>query len=195
MKRLTDIVISAGLLVVTGPLLVALAVGVWLDVGRPVFFRQLRPGRHGQLFNLIKFRSMRDGRTTSFGRFLRRWSLDELPQLVNVLRGDMSLVGPRPLLPEYLPLFTGREQLRHSVRPGITGWAQIHGRNLVSWDEKLEMDVWYVENRSARLDIRIFVETLWVVLSGRGLVANPDEQGLPALTDIREPNPAADEPV
>ena len=158
-----------------------ISAGVILDGGPPVLFRQSRPGLDEQPFTLLKFRSMHDGRVTRWGRFMRRWSLDELPQLLNVLRGDMSLVGPRPLLPRYLPYYTDRERLRHAVRPGMTGWAQIHGRNTTSWDERLGLDVWYVENQSLLLDIRILAQTAAAVISGRGIVVDPEDVDLPDL--------------
>lgn len=146
-------------------------------LGRPVFFRQQRPGLDGSLFTLIKFRTMRgsvdDGsdadRLTSLGRFLRSTSLDELPELVNVVRGDMALVGPRPLLPDYLPLYTPEQAKRHQVRPGITGLAQVTGRNATTWEERLALDVWYVEHRSFVLDLKIIGRTLLHVLRRRGI--------------------------
>lgn len=154
-------------------------------LGRPVFFRQTRPGRGGAPFELVKFRTMTDdrdaagallpdaARLTSLGCFLRATSLDELPELWNVLRGDMSLVGPRPLLMRYLPYYSDRENKRHLVRPGLTGWAQLHGRNTVSWDERLALDVWYVENRSMLLDLRILLLTVVLVLKREGVVMDP----------------------
>jgi lipopolysaccharide/colanic/teichoic acid biosynthesis glycosyltransferase len=186
LKRFVDIAVSAGVLLVASPLLALIGAGVLLDIGRPVLFRQERPGRDERPFILLKFRSMHDGEVSRFGAFLRTWSLDELPQLINVFRGDMSLVGPRPLLPEYLPYYSPRERRRHAVRPGLTGWAQIHGRNSLSWNERLEMDVWYVEHRSALLDARILAETIGVVLSRRGVVAKPEELALPRLDAERE---------
>lgn len=184
-KRLFDLLISLLALLLLSPLLGLLALLVGVKLGLPVFFCQQRPGLHGQLFILYKFRTMtvvRDKqgnllsdseRLTKLGRFMRRTSLDELPELWNVLKGDMSLVGPRPLLQEYLPYYTQREQLRHTVRPGITGWAQINGRNLVKWDERLEMDVWYVENMTIWLDLRILVETILKVLVRKDVVDAP----------------------
>lgn len=170
LKRLFDIVISFFLLVACSPVLLVTALSVRYVLGAPVFLRQVRPGLHGQPFTFLKFRSMselRDAegnllpdadRLSPFGLALRRSSLDELPQLINVLRGDMSLVGPRPLLMEYLPLYSDMQRRRHAVLPGITGWAQVNGRNALSWDEKFALDVWYVENRSFGLDIKI----LWL---------------------------------
>jgi sugar transferase EpsL len=180
-KRLFDLVGAGvgGLFV--APFLALLAGLVRLRLGTPVFFRQVRPGRGGQPFELVKFRTMTDERDatgellpdevrlTSLGRFLRSTSLDELPELWNVLRGDMSLVGPRPLLMEYLPLYSERQSRRHEVRPGITGWAQVNGRNAPGWDERLEMDVWYVENRSFLLDLRILLRTATSVVRREGI--------------------------
>lgn len=180
-KRILDVIASAMGLAVLSPVLAALAVVVWLAHGRPILFRQVRPGRHGRPFTLLKFRSMRhatgpDGellpderRLTGVGRVMRAWSLDELPTLWNVLAGDMSLVGPRPLLLEYLPLYTPEQARRHEVRPGITGWAQVNGRNAIAWEEKFRLDVWYVEHYSAWLDLRILVRTLSDVLRRKGI--------------------------
>lgn len=171
-KRVFDIVLSLLFLALCAPLLVLTALSVRVAMGSPVLLRQRRPGRHGQPFTFLKFRSMTDARDaqgkllpdsqrlTRFGRWLRRTSLDELPQLINVLRGDMSLVGPRPLLMEYLPLYTPRQARRHEVRPGITGWAQVNGRNAISWEEKFEYDVRYVERQSFALDMKILFLTL-----------------------------------
>jgi len=150
-------------------------------MGRPVLFRQNRPGLNGRAFELLKFRTMTDARDdrgqvlpdekrlTGLGRLLRRTSLDELPQLVNIIRGDMSLVGPRPLLMEYLDRYTEEQSRRHTVKPGITGWAQINGRNALSWEDKFRLDVWYVDNRSIWLDIKILLITIWKVLRGEGI--------------------------
>ena len=183
MKRLFDIVVSAcALLVLALPLLVV----IWMvrrKLGSPVFFTQVRPGMHGKPFKMVKFRSMTsergpDGallpdadRLTPFGRFLRASSLDELPELWNVLKGDMSLVGPRPLLMEYLPLYSPQQARRHEVRPGITGWAQVNGRNAISWDDKFKLDVWYVDHRSLWLDLRILWMTVRKVLVRDGISA------------------------
>jgi Sugar transferases involved in lipopolysaccharide synthesis len=170
MKRCFDVVCAAVLLVVLSPVMAVVALLVRIKLGAPVLFRQERPGLHEKPFVLYKFRTMADlrdasgnplpdaQRLTPFGRRLRTLSLDELPQLYNVLRGDLSLVGPRPLRMEYLDLYTDRQRQRHLVRPGITGWAQVNGRNAISWEEKFEMDVWYVHNRSMRLDLKI----LWL---------------------------------
>jgi len=171
-------------LILTAPLFLALAVLVRMQLGRPVFFRQTRPGLHGQPFTLIKFRTMTDARAadgsllpdeqrlTPFGRWLRSTSLDELPELINVLRGEMSIVGPRPLLMEYLPLYTPEQARRHEVKPGLTGWAQINGRNALSWEEKFKLDLWYVEHESFWLDLRILIMTLWRVVTRQGISAD-----------------------
>ena len=176
-KRLVDIGGAlAGLLIAALPMAVIAGL-VRRSMGRPVFFRQVRPGRGGRPFTLVKFRTMRAGdgpdseRVTRLGRFLRRTSLDELPELWNVLRGDMSLVGPRPLLVEYLDRYTPREARRHDVRPGLTGLAQVAGRNAVSWDDRVELDVRYVETHSLGLDLRILGRTVLVVLRREGISA------------------------
>lgn len=184
-KRLVDILGALVGLIILSPVMLVVAVVVYVSMGPPVLFRQERAGLNGRPFTLYKFRTMLDlrdkhgnllpdeKRLTPVGRFLRNWSLDELPQFWNVLKGDMSLVGPRALLMEYLPFYTEREKLRHSVKPGITGWAQINGRNLLSWNERLEMDVWYVENWSILLDIKILFLTVIAVLNKKGLIVNP----------------------
>lgn len=179
--RLRDIVGALAGLVLLAPLLAAIALGIRLTLGGPVLFRQVRPGLHGRPFGLVKFRTMRDAldasgaplpdeqRLTRFGRLLRATSLDELPELWNVLTGDMSLVGPRPLLMEYLPLYTPRQARRHEVKPGLTGWAQVSGRNAIGWDEKFALDVWYVDHRSHWLDLKILALTLIKVLRAEGI--------------------------
>ena len=176
MKRLMDILGAMAGLLLLAPVIVLLSLLVRIKLGSPVLFRQTRPGRAGQAFEMAKFRTMTDARDangellpdadrlTGFGQFLRASSLDELPELWNVLKGDMSLVGPRPLLMDYLPLYSERQARRHEVRPGITGWAQINGRNALSWEEKFELDVWYVENRTLWLDIKILFLTVWKVI-------------------------------
>jgi lipopolysaccharide/colanic/teichoic acid biosynthesis glycosyltransferase len=190
MKRLLDVVLSSAGLIVLSPVLLALALAIRLGMGAPILFRQVRPGLHGRPFTLYKFRSLREDpggsrtdeeRLTRLGSLLRRTSLDELPELWNVLRGDMSLVGPRPLLMEYLPLYTPEQARRHDVRPGITGWAQINGRNAISWEEKFRLDVWYVEHRSLWLDLRILVLTLGRVVAGEGI----SEPGQATATPFR----------
>ena len=180
-KRTIDIAVSLFLIALLAPVLLIVALVVYCKIGRPVFFVQRRPGRGGKLFKLIKFRSMADkrdfeddllpdsDRLNSFGRFLRVSSVDELPELFNVLLGDMSLVGPRPLLVQYLNRYTPVQARRHEVRPGITGWAQVNGRNAISWDEKFKLDVWYVENQSMRLDLRILIMTAWHLLRPSGV--------------------------
>ena len=186
MKRFFDFVLAIlALLVLCLPLLF-LIWQVQRKLGNPVFFRQTRPGLNGQLFNMIKFRTMTDEcgpdgallpdaqRLTSFGRFLRASSLDELPELWNVLRGEMSLVGPRPLLVEYLPLYSPEQARRHEVRPGITGWAQVNGRNAISWADKFALDVWYGDHRSLWLDVRILWRTVRKVLDSDGISAQGD---------------------
>jgi len=186
MKRMVDVVVALLGLVVFSPVIAAVALVIRLTMGRPVLFRQVRPGFKTRPFTMYKFRTMREAygpdgtplldaeRLTPLGRLLRKTSLDELPQLWNVLRGDLSLVGPRPLLTRYLPYFTERELVRHEVRPGITGWAQIHGRNASSWDRRLADDVWYVEHQSLWLDFRILVATARIALLGRGVVVDPE---------------------
>ncbi len=193
MKRLFDFTAALlGLLVLALPLLL-FSILVRRNLGSPVFFRQTRPGLHGQPFQLIKFRTMRDAtdaqgnslpdaeRITPFGSFLRSTSLDELPELWNVLKGDMSLVGPRPLLMEYLPLYSTEQARRHEVRPGITGWAQVNGRNALSWEDKFKLDVWYVDNRSLWLDIKILWLTVKKVLLREGISAQ-GEATMPRFT-------------
>jgi lipopolysaccharide/colanic/teichoic acid biosynthesis glycosyltransferase len=180
-KRLLDVVIAAAGILVLAPLMAGVALLVRSRIGSPVLFAQERPGLGGRPFRICKFRSMREERDatgaplpderrlTAFGRFLRSASLDELPELFNVLRGDMSLVGPRPLLMEYLPLYTPEQARRHEVRPGLTGWAQVNGRNAISWEQKFALDVWYVDNRSLLLDLRILALTVAKVLSRQGI--------------------------
>jgi lipopolysaccharide/colanic/teichoic acid biosynthesis glycosyltransferase len=184
MIRLRDIFASLLGLTILLPLLAVVAIAVRLRLGSPILFCQARPGLHGKLFMLRKFRTMRASsavedllstdsvRLTHLGRFLRSTSLDELPTLWNVLRGDMSLVGPRPLLPEYLPLYTAHQMRRHEVKPGITGWAQVNGRNAISWEEKFELDVWYVDHRSFLLDLKILCMTVWQVVARRHIAAD-----------------------
>ncbi len=174
-KRTFDVVVSATALIVLAPLLVVVALLIRSRMGSPVIFRQTRPGRHGKPFPLLKFRSMRDAidangrplpdaeRLTTLGRWLRRSSVDELPELWCVLRGDMSLVGPRPLLMEYLPLYSDDQARRHAVRPGITGWAQVNGRNAIGWEERFAFDTWYVDHQSLALDLRILLQTVFTI--------------------------------
>lgn len=181
LKRSFDLLVALLLLVLTMPILALVAVLVRVYLGKPIFFSQVRPGLGGCPFILRKFRTMTDAkdgegrllsddvRLTRFGLFLRRTSLDELPQLFNVLRGDISLVGPRPLLMEYLPLYNSEQARRHEVKPGITGWAQINGRNAISWEEKFMLDVWYVDNRSFWLDMKILWRTIGKVVKRDGI--------------------------
>jgi len=180
-KRIFDITLTLIGVLFLFPVFLLTALMVKIKLGAPLFFKQVRPGLNGNLFNMYKFRSMtnecdKDGnllidevRLTKFGKFLRSTSLDELPGLWNVLKGDMSLVGPRPLLVEYLPLYSEKQSRRHEVRPGITGWAQVNGRNAISWDEKFDLDVWYVDNQSFWLDIKILWLTVQKVISRDGV--------------------------
>ena len=182
-KRLLDVLVAGTALLLLLPLILVLAWLVWCGYGRPVLFRQLRPGRHGRPFMILKFRTMREAwdtdgrplpdaeRLTTFGRWLRATSLDELPELWNVLVGDMSLIGPRPLLMEYLPLYSPEQARRHEVRPGLTGWAQVNGRNATDWSERFRLDSWYVDNRSFWLDLRILAMTAPVVLQRKGITS------------------------
>jgi lipopolysaccharide/colanic/teichoic acid biosynthesis glycosyltransferase len=192
MKRVLDATGAALLLLAMAVPMVVLAILIAAIYGPPIFFKQRRPGLRGKPFELIKFRSMRacltlvpdSQRLTPFGRFLRASSLDELPELWNVLRGDMSLVGPRPLLMEYLPLYSPEQARRHEVRPGITGWAQINGRNAISWEEKFKLDVWYVDNQSFLLDLKILLLTIIRVFQRSGISAE-GEATMPKFTGAR----------
>jgi lipopolysaccharide/colanic/teichoic acid biosynthesis glycosyltransferase len=194
LKRCFDLAAAAILLALLAPLIAVVALLVRMKMGGPVVFAQSRPGKGGALFTVYKFRTMLpdDGRAplsdaerlTPLGRTLRRYSLDELPQLWNVLRGDMSFVGPRPLLPEYLPLYSPQQARRHEVKPGITGWAQVNGRNAQSWEERLRLDAWYVEHRSFALDLRILWLTVRKVISAEGL-AQPGHATMPRFTGSR----------
>ena len=181
LKRYCDVFISATALVVLSPVLLVVALVIYLTMGRPVIFRHPRPGQHSDIFTLYKFRTMIDAkdadgnplpdsaRLTRAGMIIRACSLDELPQFWNVLKGDMSLIGPRPLLIEYLGRYTPFQRRRHEVKPGITGWAQVNGRNSLSWEEKFELDVWYVDNWSMWLDARIMLMTAWKILRREGI--------------------------
>lgn len=180
-KRLFDFLTACILLMLTLPLFLLVALVVRIGIGHPVLFRQPRIGLQGRPFIFLKFRTMTnavnlqqdllpdEARLVPIGRILRRLSLDELPQLLNVLRGDMSLVGPRPLLPEYLPLYNVQQARRHEVKPGITGWAQVNGRNAVSWEERFRLDVWYIDHRSFWLDLKILLLTIWRVFQAQGV--------------------------
>jgi lipopolysaccharide/colanic/teichoic acid biosynthesis glycosyltransferase len=177
MKRCIDIIGAAAALLVLSPVLAIVALMIRFNMGSPILFRQTRPGQNARLFEMVKFRTMRDAydrsgnplsdaeRLTAMGRFLRSTSLDELPELWNVLKGDMSLVGPRPLLIEYLPLYSPAQRRRHDVRPGVTGWAQVNGRNAIGWDEKFALDIWYVDNHDVWLDMKILWMTVLKVIN------------------------------
>lgn len=180
-KRILDFIISLIALIVFSPIMIIVAIIVYIKLGSPIIFKQDRPGKDGKVFKMYKFRTMLDSynkfgealpdeeRLTTFGRILRSTSLDELPELINVIKGDMSLVGPRPLLVEYLELYSEEQNRRHDVRPGITGWAQVNGRNSISWDEKLNLDVEYVDNLSFILDIKILFLTVYKVFKRDGI--------------------------
>ena len=203
-KRLFDIISSAAGLIVISPLLVVLAVLVRLKLGFPILFRQQRPGLGGKAFVIYKFRTMTDQRDASgnllpdeqrlpaFGRFLRSTSFDELPELLNVLKGDMSIVGPRPLMMKYLGRYSPEQARRHEVKPGITGWAQINGRNAISWEDKFKLDVWYVDNRTFWLDVKIILKSIWMVIAREGITqqgrATMDEfMGTPQNDAVERP--------
>lgn len=192
-KRLIDLLGSIFGLILLSPVILVVAILVRAFLGSPVLFVQVRPGLMGVPFRILKFRTMRDttdksgkvlsdaDRLTHFGRVLRAASLDELPGLWNVLRGDMSLVGPRPLLSEYMPLYSKEQARRHNVRPGLTGWAQVNGRNALTWEEKFALDIWYVDNRTWRLDLRIILMTVWKVIRREGINA-AGEATMPRFT-------------
>jgi lipopolysaccharide/colanic/teichoic acid biosynthesis glycosyltransferase len=191
-KRWLDASLATAALILLSPVLAAVWVSVRIKLGSPVLFRQPRPGRHGAPFTLLKFRTMSDARDrngvplpdghrlTGFGRFLRSTSLDELPELWNVVRGEMSLVGPRPLLTHYLSLYTPEQARRHEIRPGLTGWSQVNGRNALSWSDRLEMDVWYVDHHSLALDLGILARTMPRVFRREGISA----AGSPTMTEF-----------
>lgn len=197
MKRMFDFIVSLILFICLSPITIIVAIGVRVKLGAPVIFKQQRPGLHGKPFYLYKFRTMTDAkdkdgillsdqiRLTPFGKFLRSFSLDELPQLINVLKGDISLVGPRPLLMEYLPLYTKEQSRRHDVRPGITGWAQVNGRNAISWEEKFKLDVWYVDHCTFLLDLKILVLTVIKVFISEG-INQPGEATMKSFTGTNE---------
>ena len=198
LKRLLDIVIASSALVLLSPVYAFVAYKVRKNLGSPVLFRQVRPGLNGKPFEMIKFRSMKDAvdaqgnplpdreRLTPFGQMLRSSSLDEMPELWNVIKGEMSIVGPRPLLMEYLPLYNEQQAKRHNVRPGITGYAQVNGRNAISWEKKFELDTWYVENRSLWLDFKIMLKTVQKVLSKDDISAE-GEATMSKFTGTSEP--------
>jgi sugar transferase EpsL len=181
LKRALDVILAGAAMIVLSPIMILTAIVIRIGLGSPVLFKQQRPGLHGRPFHLYKFRTMtekRDAngnllddaeRLTALGRWVRRLSLDELPQCINVMKGDLSVVGPRPLLMEYLPLYSAEQARRHDVKPGITGWAQINGRNALSWQERLKLDVWYVDHHSLMLDLKILVVTVGKVFKGEGI--------------------------
>jgi len=197
LKRFFDIFLSAVGLIFFAPIIAFISFQVRVRLGSPIFFLQVRPGKDGRPFEMIKFRTMRDAtdnngellsdseRILPFGNFLRNSSLDELPELWNVLKGDMSLVGPRPLLMEYLPLYSTEQARRHNARPGITGWAQVNGRNTISWEEKFKYDVWYVDNQSFWLDMKIIWMTIKKVIAREGISAD-GEATMPKFTGNKE---------
>ena len=187
-KRIIDIsvaIVSAPLWL---PVMAIVAIAVFSTMGRPVFFVQSRAGLHGRVFRILKFRTMRYGdgpeeeRITAIGRFLRKTGLDEIPQVLNVIMGDMSIIGPRPLLPEYLPLYTDEQKRRHNIRPGVTGWAQINGRNAVTWEERLEMDTWYADHISFALDAKIAAKTITRLVMAPFSRSSGDERIMPLFT-------------
>ena len=198
LKRLLDMIIASIALILLSPLYAVVAYKVRKNLGSPVLFRQVRPGLHGKPFEMIKFRTMKDAvdeqgnplpdseRLTPFGQMLRSSSLDEMPELWNVIKGEMSIVGPRPLLMEYLPLYNEQQAKRHNVRPGITGYAQVNGRNAISWEKKFELDTWYVENRSLWLDFKIMLKTVQKVLSKDDISAE-GEATMSKFTGTSEP--------
>lgn len=198
-RRLVDAVVAAAALVVLSPILAAVAVAIRVTLGRPVLFRQERSGLHGYAFTIVKFRTMRaphypgepdPNRTTRLGHVLRAFALDELPQLYNVLVGDMSLIGPRPTLPDQIVHYTPRQRRRLEVRPGLTGYAQVTGRNSLSWPERIELDVWYLDHRSLRLDLRIIARTMLALLAGEGITGEDGTNpGFPVPDAEQRPPP------
>jgi len=195
-KPILDRFIASFAITMLLPVMAALFIAIYLRLGRPVLYIQVRPGRHGRAFTMYKFRTMIDERDangnlladnkrlTAFGKFLRSTSLDELPELINVLKGEMSLVGPRPLLMQYLERYTPEQARRHEVCPGITGWAQINGRNALSWEERFKLDVWYVDNCSFKLDMKILFLTIWKVLRRQG-ISHGSEATMPEFTGTK----------
>ena len=183
LKRTLDITVSFSALIVSAPVILGTAIVINKKIGKPIFFKQTRPGKDEKPFEILKFRTMTDerdlngellpdkDRMTKTGDYIRKTSIDELPQLINVLKGDLSLVGPRPLLMDYLPLYTEEQRKRHLVKPGITGWAQVNGRNTISWEEKFKLDVWYVENQSFKLDMFILYKTIMNVIKRKDITA------------------------
>jgi lipopolysaccharide/colanic/teichoic acid biosynthesis glycosyltransferase len=205
-KRAADVSAAAVGLLLASPVMLATAIAIRVSTGKPILFRQARPGLNEKSFICLKFRTMTDERdangqllsdnhrSTPLGTFLRRTSLDELPQLWNVLRGELSFVGPRPLLPQYLPYYTETEQRRHLVRPGLTGWAQIHQRSCLSFDKRLAMDAWYVDHMSWHLDLRIAFATVWIVMTQRGATPENGEALLPLDVQRSQSMPPANVP-
>jgi len=197
-KRVFDLLLSIPVLILVSPVIIVVTLLVRMRLGSPVFFSQLRPGLHARPFYMLKFRTMTntrgsdgrllsdDKRMTRLGNFLRRTSIDELPEFVNVFKGDMSLVGPRPLLMQYLDRYTPEQARRHEVKPGITGWAQIHGRNALTWEEKFKLDVWYVDNWSLWLDIKIIAMTIWKILKREG-ISQPGQATMEEFKGIGKP--------
>lgn len=197
-KRLFDLALTVPALIVLSPILLVAAFLVRVKLGNPVFFRQMRPGLHEKRFAILKFRTMANAwdnvgkllpdaqRLTRFGAFLRKTSIDELPELLNVLKGDMSLVGPRPLLMQYLGRYSPEQARRHEVKPGITGWAQVNGRNAITWEEKFKLDVWYVDNWSLWLDIKIIAMTIWKILKREG-ISQPGQATMEEFKGIGKP--------
>jgi sugar transferase EpsL len=193
MKRFFDLGCSLIAIIFLSPLLIVLAIVVRFILGRPVFFRQQRPGLNGRPFTIYKFRTMAEARDAHgkllpdgerlvpFGKFLRSTSLDELPELFNVIKGDMSLVGPRPLLMQYLDRYTPEQARRHEVKPGLTGWSQVNGRNAITWEEKFRLDVWYVDNWSIWLDIKILLITVWLIIKREGI----SQPGQPTMEEFK----------
>ncbi len=185
-KRIFDLLLAVPALIFLTPFLLCIAVLVWVNLGRPILFRQVRPGLHGKPFTIVKFRTMIDSRgkngkilkdserLSGLGRFLRATSLDELPELLNVIKGDMSLVGPRPLLMQYLDRYTPEQMRRHDIRPGITGWAQVNGRNLIYFSKRLKLDIWYIDNLTFILDFKILIFTVIDVFRSKGVVVDQD---------------------
>jgi sugar transferase EpsL len=199
-RRFTDVIVSGSLLLIFFPAMLLIALAICLNSGPPVLFRQMRPGYKGRPFMMFKFRTMNAARheqglflpeaerLTPIGRFLRQLSLDELPQLWNVFRGDMSLVGPRPLLMQYVDRYSSEQSRRHDVKPGITGWAQVNGRNALTWPERFSLDLWYVDNRSLTLDGWILVRTLWQVLKREG-ISKPGHATMPEFSGSERNEP------
>jgi len=199
LKRIFDLSLALILFIILSPVMLATAVVIYLNMGRPVIFKQLRPGLKAKPFYIYKFRTMMDEkdaygnllpdgeRLTPLGRFLRKTSLDELPQLINVIKGDLSFVGPRPLLMEYLPRYTPEQARRHEVKPGITGWAQINGRNAITWEERFKLDIWYVDHRSFWLDVKILSRTFIEVFRRKGINA-PGVDTMPRFMGSKQDN-------